>query len=222
MSHNQSMGTAQAPARTRHSARAAAAKETVNTEEKDRREALLDAAVRVIAAEGMRGLTHRAVENEAGVPHGSTTYYFGSRRDLIVAIMQHIADQARRGAEPIARGLTLMMADRSKPVDLDAVGDALIQWIDAFADMERARYELQISAVRDPETMRLATETCDQFRVMCEPIVIACGSKNPARDAKVVQAALDGWMFSRLTQTGQSDEIIKRGLEVLLGAIGQE
>ena len=30
---------------------------------------------------------------------------------------------------------------------------------------------------------------------MCEPIAIACGSPDPKRDAQVIQAAVDGWMF---------------------------
>src|SRR3954451_5662947 len=92
----------------------------------DRREALLEAAIRVVAAQGMRGLTHRAVELEAGVPHGSTTYYFGTRHDLLVALMGYMAERGRRAIEPIVAGLTLTLADRSKPVDLDGIASALI------------------------------------------------------------------------------------------------
>ena len=86
----------------------------------------------------MRGLTHRAVEAEAGVPHGSTTYYFGTRHDLLTALMKYIADRGAKQAEPIARALTMMFADRSKPVDIDVIADALIAWIDAEAEMELA------------------------------------------------------------------------------------
>jgi hypothetical protein len=57
---------------------------------------------------------------------------------------------------------------------------------------------------------------------MCEPIVIACGSKDPERDSHVVQAAVDGWMFDRLTHSAPHEETIKRGMKVLLGSIGDE
>lgn len=188
----------------------------------DRREVLLDAAIRVIAAQGLRGLTHRAVEAEAGVPHGSTTYYFGTRHDLVTALMKYIADRGAKQAEPIGRALSLMLADRSKPVDIDVISDSLIAWIDSEAEMELVRYELQIAGARDPEMKALMTEVCSRFAQMCEPIAIACGSRNPKRDAKVLQAAIDGLMFARLTITDPDDETMKRGIRVILEAIGNE
>jgi DNA-binding transcriptional regulator YbjK len=188
----------------------------------DRREQLLDAALRVVATQGLRGLTHRAVEAEADLPHGSTTYYFGTRRDLTVALMAHIADTAARDVVPIAQGLSLMLADRSKPVDLNVVTDGLLQWIDSHREMELARYELQIAAARDPEMQQIADSICDQFRVMCEPIVVACGSKDVARDSAVLQEAIDGWMFARITKYENSDAAMVRGIKLLLEGIGNE
>jgi DNA-binding transcriptional regulator YbjK len=188
----------------------------------DRREALLEAAIRVVAQQGMRGLTHRAVEVEAGVPHGSTTYYFGTRRDLLVALMTYMRERGQRAMEPIVQGLTLSLADRSKPVDLDGIAEALVAFIDNSSEIELARYELQVTAARDPEMKQLMTENCDVFREMCLPIVIACGSQDPERDSHVVQAAVDGWMFDRLTHSHPHDDTIKRGMKVLLGSIGDE
>lgn len=187
----------------------------------DRREVLLEAAVRVIARQGMRGLTHRSVEAEAGVPHGSTTYYFGTRQDLLTALMAYMAERGRREIDPIARSLTLSLADRSKPIDLEGIARSLLAWIDQAAEMELARYELQVTAARDPEMKQLMTDNCETFREMCEPIVIACGSQDVKLDSKIVQAAIDGWMFSRLTQTGPDDETIIKGMSLLLGAIGE-
>jgi DNA-binding transcriptional regulator YbjK len=188
----------------------------------DKREALLDAALRVVAAQGLRGLTHRAVEAEADLPHGSTTYYFGTRRDLTVALMAHIADTAQKDVVPIARTMTMMLADRSREVDIDVICDGLLGWLDSHSEMELARYELQISAARDPEMLAIATSICDQFRVMCEPIVLACGSKDVQRDSAVVQEAIDGWMFAHLTKSDASEATFKRGIRLLLDGIGSE
>ncbi len=188
----------------------------------DRREVLLDAAIVVVAERGMRGLTHRAVETQAGLPHGSTTYYFGTRQDLVIALMRHLAERGRASIEPIARQLTLTLADRSRELDIDQICDGLVAWIDASAQMELARYELQVTGARDPEMKQLMTETCDIFRQMCEPIVIACGSSDPARDSSVVQAGVDGFMFKRLTNNGMTDEAIKRGIRVLLEGIAND
>ena len=49
----------------------------------DRRTEILDGALRVLAEQGMRGLTHRAVDQAAGIPPGSTSYYFRTRSALV-------------------------------------------------------------------------------------------------------------------------------------------
>ncbi|HLA29534.1 MAG TPA: TetR family transcriptional regulator [Pseudomonas sp.] len=48
-----------------------------------RRQAILDAAMRIIVREGVRAVRHRAVAAEAGVPLSATTYYFKDIDDLI-------------------------------------------------------------------------------------------------------------------------------------------
>jgi len=48
-----------------------------------RRQAILDAAMRIIVREGVRAVRHRAVATEAGVPLSATTYYFKDINDLI-------------------------------------------------------------------------------------------------------------------------------------------
>ncbi|SEC81528.1 DNA-binding transcriptional regulator YbjK [Rhodococcus koreensis] len=58
-----------------------------------RRDRLVDVAVEVIAERGVAGATHRAVAEAAGVPLGSTTYYFKSLEDLHAeAITRHAAN----------------------------------------------------------------------------------------------------------------------------------
>ncbi|PAU52812.1 TetR family transcriptional regulator [Pseudomonas sp. PIC25] len=48
-----------------------------------RRQAILDAAMRIIVREGVRAVRHRAVAAEAEVPLSATTYYFKDIDDLI-------------------------------------------------------------------------------------------------------------------------------------------
>jgi len=49
---------------------------------------LTDAAIRVLAENGSRGLTHRAVDTEAGLPEGSTSNLFRTRAELMSAILE--------------------------------------------------------------------------------------------------------------------------------------
>lgn len=59
----------------------------------NRRELLADAATEVLAREGGRGLTHRAVDREARVPEGTTKNYFRNRSSLFVAVARRMSDQ---------------------------------------------------------------------------------------------------------------------------------
>jgi DNA-binding transcriptional regulator YbjK len=49
-----------------------------------RRRIILEAALRIVISEGVRGIRHRAVAKEAGVPLAATTYYFKDIQELIV------------------------------------------------------------------------------------------------------------------------------------------
>lgn len=48
-----------------------------------RRRLILEAALRIVIQEGVRGIRHRAVAKEAGVPLAATTYYFKDIDELI-------------------------------------------------------------------------------------------------------------------------------------------
>ena len=57
-----------------------------------RRSDLADAAIETLAAAGMRGLTHRAVDRRALLPEGSTSYYFRTRQALLQAVVERLAE----------------------------------------------------------------------------------------------------------------------------------
>ena len=58
----------------------------------DRRTQIADTVIEVLAASGARGLTHRAVDAAAGLPAGSSSYYFRSREALLIAAARRLAD----------------------------------------------------------------------------------------------------------------------------------
>jgi AcrR family transcriptional regulator len=99
----------------------------------ERREAILDAALVVIARSGFAGTTLRDVAAEAGVAHGLLRHHFGTREALLAAAFDHAA-----GAE--IDGL-----DRRPEDPIDAVIDYLrpptpahyLLWIDAWSEAPR-------------------------------------------------------------------------------------
>lgn len=58
-------------------------RKTSRVSSEQRRLAILQAALRVVVRDGVRGVRHRAVAAEAGVPLSATTYYFKDIHDLI-------------------------------------------------------------------------------------------------------------------------------------------
>ena len=48
---------------------------------------MLDAAIQILGERGVRAVTHRAVDAEAGVSAGSTANYFSTREALFAAIV---------------------------------------------------------------------------------------------------------------------------------------
>ncbi|GAA1121027.1 TetR/AcrR family transcriptional regulator [Arthrobacter flavus] len=58
-----------------------------------RRKDLSDAAVRVLARQGSRGLTHRALDDEAQLPRGTASNFFATKDDVIDAILARIGER---------------------------------------------------------------------------------------------------------------------------------
>ncbi|NMM91713.1 TetR family transcriptional regulator [Rhodococcus sp. SRB_17] len=61
----------------------------------DRRTLIAECAVVIIADQGPRALTHRAVDHSLKLPAGSTSYYFRTREALLEAITLHIVERSR-------------------------------------------------------------------------------------------------------------------------------
>ncbi len=59
-----------------------------------RRRNILEAALRIVVSEGVRGVRHRAVAKEADVPLSATTYYFDDIHDLIADTFTLFAESA--------------------------------------------------------------------------------------------------------------------------------
>ncbi|MFI8388419.1 TetR/AcrR family transcriptional regulator [Streptomyces sp. NPDC085540] len=68
----------------------------------DRRDRLRDAAIAVLAQEGGRGLTHRAVDAAAAVPTGTAKNYFPTRDALLRAAAERCAEQYRALAQALS------------------------------------------------------------------------------------------------------------------------
>jgi TetR/AcrR family tetracycline transcriptional repressor len=62
------------------------------------REQIIDAAHRILAENGLGGLTMRRLGQQLGVQPGAVYYHVASKQDLLVAVAQRILDQAQISA----------------------------------------------------------------------------------------------------------------------------
>jgi len=165
----------------------------------DRRALLADAAIEVVAAHGMRGLTHRAVDTRAGVPQGSTSAYFRTRKALVEGLVQRLADVEQ--AEVEATAPTAL----DGPPDLDrlATGIAALldHWLTAGRSRSLARFACLLEATHHPE-LRTILAHGDRPRATARALVALAGSTDPDRDGRAMVAFIDGLLFDRLAGSG--------------------
>jgi AcrR family transcriptional regulator len=118
----------------------------------DRRRALIDAAIRVIARDGVAGATTRAVVAEAGMSLASLHYAFPSREHLMEAVIEAVTVRERETAEagllPVDAGGA---EDAGRPTAEDVIRDGLERYVDLVAAdpaREQALLELALYAMR--------------------------------------------------------------------------
>jgi AcrR family transcriptional regulator len=187
----------------------------------DRRTAILDAALRVIGTRGLREATHRAVETEAGVPHGSVTYYFGNRDGLLAATVERMRELDEGRVAAMAQQLAMAFATSGPNTDtvIDAVAEGAAEMFERDPVPMQARYEMLLAGSRDEPIGALIRECTRLFWELAKPVVIAAGSADPDGDARTVMAMIDGLYFDALTKGEYDPALLRRGIRQALRSI---
>jgi DNA-binding transcriptional regulator YbjK len=119
----------------------------------ERRSALLDGAIDVLARDGARGLTFRAVDAEAGVPPGTTSNYFPNRDALLTQAGSRIYERLEPDQAMISRGLE---GPRTK-ARVEELMYELVDRVSAFRTGYLALLELRLEATRRPDLREVLT-----------------------------------------------------------------
>ncbi len=157
--------------------------------------ALGAAAIQVLAEEGNRGLTHRAVDKRAGLPEGTASRYARTRRAL-----QELATEEMFGEDSRDAALALMEVASREP-GLDAVVDLLVAVTMAFVSApERylARIELQLEARRTPALRRLLAQARGTFVGTLADVLQHLNHSGANDCAEVIVATIDGILHRQL------------------------
>lgn len=156
-----------------------------------RRALLADAAIEVLADKGARGLTHRAVDERAGLSQGSTSYYFRTREALLKAALDRLAERTQ--ADLAVSG------DGDMAADLHAV---LTRWLGGERSRHLARYELTLESARRPELREVLVGQHLGFVAALTAMLDRAGVPEAQRRAALLVEWIDGVLFTRLVGGG--------------------
>ncbi|MBT2439714.1 TetR family transcriptional regulator [Streptomyces sp. ISL-36] len=186
-----------------------------------RAERIGDAALDLLVERGMRGLTHRAVDERAGLPQGSTSNHARTRQALLETAV-------RRQAELEARVLTpheMPGPDSGAGALVDALALALHRYLTDHRALLVSRYELALEATRRPELRTFYDAAGSAFRGPLTAMMADAGSPAPERHALSLIAWCEGLMFSCAAGSFHSsvpsrDELRTGFAELLHGMLG--
>jgi AcrR family transcriptional regulator len=119
--------------------------------------ALLDAAERLLLAEGYAAITTRRLAAEAGVNHGLVHYYFGSVENVLVRVLERFTERL------IARQRA-MYADPDVP--FAEKWRTAMRYLDADREYQKVWYELQALAWNRPDLLPRVAHVHDEWRAV--------------------------------------------------------
>ncbi|OAV60254.1 TetR/AcrR family transcriptional regulator [Enteractinococcus helveticum] len=156
------------------------------------RDRVLDAALRILGEQGLRALTHARIDQAAGLPRGSSSNYFRTRRALLEGVTQYLAQQEQAD-----------FASAAPVVQRDQAIEAFIGMLEAQAGQYRfrtiARYILFVGAGHDEELLAPLMQNRSGFEQWTNAILAALGAKQPVEATTFFMATMDGLLLHRLT-----------------------
>ncbi|GIF75057.1 TetR/AcrR family transcriptional regulator [Asanoa siamensis] len=159
-----------------------------------RRTEVLDAAITLLGAGGVRAVTHRAVDAEAGLPAGATSNLFRTRDALLRGVVDRFAERERAVWDEIA-------ADRAPatPADLAAaLATVAREAVGPHRTLTLARYVILVEAAHHPALRAHLLATGRRVDAWFTMWMRVSGSRDPGRDAAIIANAYTGLVLHEL------------------------
>ncbi len=184
----------------------------------DRRNEILEAAIRVLARDGLAQASTRKLAAEAGINQATLLYYVGSKDKLLLAVLREMMRQTQEIAVAAASD------DMSLREAIACSLRAFWQHVEATPELQVMQYELTLYALRNPDASWLAREQyrgyCevveDVLRAACERQGIACAVPADAL-ARFIVGGLDGLILQFVSD--QNTTRARYDLEALIAAV---
>lgn len=123
----------------------------------ERRRALVDAAIRVMARDGVAKATTRAIVTEAGMQLGFFHYCFGSKEELLAVVVDTISERN------VTAVMTAVSPQRTVPEMLRGGMRSYWRGVEADPAAHQLTYELTQYALRRPPLAAVARRQYDAY-----------------------------------------------------------
>ncbi|MGW0042273.1 TetR/AcrR family transcriptional regulator [Rhodococcus sp. NPDC003348] len=168
----------------------------------ERRELVATSAIRIISRDGLRALTHRAVDQEAGIPQGSTSHHARTRLALLELVVDTLAERAIADAERAADALgTTSQGERQLSIaELAGVIATLVERLAERRDDMKARYALILELDDAPLLQRKLTTQSEVHAITREVTSsLLAGAGLPNSDERIEEliSLTDSLVFTR-------------------------
>ena len=212
-------------------------RKTARLGSEQRRQRILDAAMRIVVRDGVRGVRHRAVAAEAGVPLSATTYYFKDIEDLLAdSFAQYVERSAAYMAKLWANTEVVL---RQLLAQGDGSPQARARLANEVAAMTADYVQRQLLNRRDflmaEQGFRQEALLCPRLAALVrahEQILLhgtrqllqVVGSRQPEQDAQMLTAIIEQMEYQGLLKDAnlQADEqmlaILVRYLQMVLAS----
>lgn len=204
-------------------------RQTSRAKSERRRKAILEATLRIAARDGIRGIKHRPVAHEAGVPLASTTYYFRDIDELISDAFMFFAENAQHHLHDFYHVINRVL-DLSAPEALRVGGEGRLALARRLASISAGYLNEQfihrkdevlaeqvflLEALRDSRLAALAIEYRNAWITGLEGVLARLHSPVPRRDAALLVSVVlglgyDGMLYRDGFQRGKLEPTIER------------
>ena len=184
----------------------------------DRRAEILEAAIRVLARDGLAQASTRKLAAEAGINQATLLYHVGSKDELLLEVLREMMRQTRE--------IAVAAAEEDLPLR-EAIANSLRAFwrhVEATPELQVMQYELTLYALRNPEAAWLARE---QYRGYCEVVegVLRAACERQGVDgaipldglARFIVGGLDGLILQFVSD--RNTECARCDLESLIAAV---
>ncbi|SOJ57844.1 hypothetical protein MSIMFB_05322 [Mycobacterium simulans] len=182
----------------------------------ERRLQILHAAIGILADTGVGGLTHRQVDDRAGLPPGTTSNYYRTRQALLEATAARTVDLHWQRVEVLRAGIGSLTRDGVKALMTRLLSDPDEQ----FRRFTLARFELFMEGTRRPELLPFLKDLQAAAVKSATLIIEAAGFTPTAQQMDELSRLLNGYAFSNLTIPGADNPagLVDRLLRVFFEA----